>query len=107
MNDCIRENSNSVFLGVEAMGTRTIEDLRIGHFFGGNSIYNFAAVSSKAGAVTVVITAPNGNKYTGKASGGGYNKLYAATEAAIDALQSDGFVGIETNKVLDTSVTVF
>lgn len=89
------------------MGTRIIEDLRIGHFFGGNSVYNFAAVSSKSGAVTVVITTPNGTKYTGKASGGGYDRLYAATEAAIDALQSDGFAGFNASKVLEMSMTVF
>lgn len=91
---------------------KTITDLEVTHFIHNNVEYDFATWYTKAGTAVAVIIAPNGKKYQGKASGGGYNKKYEATDLAFVELFEDiRGNGVDCympiNKFLDTLQTVF
>lgn len=68
---------------------KTITDLEVTHFTYNNVDYDFATWFTKAGTAVAVIIAPNGKKYQGKASGGGYNKRHEATYLAFVGLFED------------------
>lgn len=90
------------------MSTKTIEELRIGHFTVDGVDYRVAAWHSKADVAFVVITSAMGKKYQGKAGGYNYDRTLAAIEKAIKAMQLDGVacdIGVE--EVLTSLVRIF